>query len=53
MNKIVFDCVDNSPYYTDEPYMDDNELLELPSEEANYDYRKYPFGPTVPNNAFS
>lgn len=53
MNKIVYDCVDQSPFYTDEPYFDENELIELPSEEANYDYRKYPFGPTVPNNAFS
>jgi len=53
MNKIVYDCVDQSPFYTDEPYFDENELIELPSEEANYDYRKYPFGPTVQNNAFS
>jgi len=53
MNKIVYDCVDQSPFYTDEPYFDENELIELPSEEANYDYRKYPFGPTVPNNSFS
>lgn len=54
MNKIVYDCVDQSPFYSaDENYLDENELLELPSEDANYDYRKYPFGPTVPNNAFS
>lgn len=55
MNKIVYDCLDPSPYYADagEPYLDDNDLVELPSEDANYDYRKYPFGPAVPNNAFS
>ena len=53
MNKIVYDCVDPSPFYEGEPYLDDADLIELPSEDANYDYRKYPFGPTVPNNAFS
>ena len=53
MNKIVYDCIDASPFYEGEAYIDENELIELPSEDANYDYRKYLFGPTVPNNAFS
>ena len=53
MNKIVYDCVDGSPYYEGEQYLEDADLIELPSDDASYDYRKYPFGPTVPNNNFS
>ena len=53
MNKIVYDCVDNSPFYPDEPYLEEGDAIELPSEDASYDYRKYPFGPTVPNTSFS
>ena len=45
-NKIVYDCIDPSPYYdsSQDPYMDDNDLIEMPSDDQNTDYRKYPYG---------
>jgi hypothetical protein len=46
-NKIVYDCMDPSPFYdsTNEPYLDDSDILELQSDETgNNDYRKYPYG---------
>ena len=55
MNKIVYDCIDNSPYYDDptNQYLDDADLVELPNDDQHFDYRKYPYGPTVPSNTFN
>jgi len=45
-NKIVYDCLDPSPYYDspDNPYFDENDLVELPQDDSNTDFRKYPYG---------
>ncbi len=34
-NKIVYDCIDTSPFYTDpqDPYIEDIDLIELPSDD--------------------
>ena len=47
--KIVFDCVDFPPQSkkdNDAPFIDENDLIELPPEENPVDHRKYyPYGP--------
>ena len=56
-NRIVYDCVDQSPYYSDpqDPYIEDIDLIELPSDDNNGgggpDQRKYPYGSTYPQNS--
>lgn len=48
-NKIVFDCLDNSPHYdsSNEPYIDENDSIELPQDDQPVDSRKqYPYGPS-------
>lgn len=54
-NKIVYDCIDPSPFYDSQsdPYFDENELIELPPEEGATDFRKYPYGPSAPSSNFS
>lgn len=49
-NKIVYDCIDPSPYYDPsvEPYLEEGEQIDLPPDESQTDFRKYPYGP---NNA--
>jgi hypothetical protein len=52
-NKIVYDCIDPSPFYDspqDPPYLDENDLVEIPQEDAFSDQKKYPYGP---NNSLS
>ena len=49
MNKVIFDCVDQSPYYSnqgDDIYIDEAESIDLPGDN---DYKKYPFGPMNSN----
>lgn len=63
MNKIVYDCIDPSPFYdqsgmspsqsscaNENCYFDENDLCELVNDEQQnaQDLRKYPYGPTVP-----
>ena len=47
--KIVFDCIDYPPQSkkeNDVPFIDENDLIELPPEENPVDHRKYyPYGP--------
>ena len=47
--KIVFDCVDfptQSKKDNETPFIDENDLIELPPEENPVDHRKYyPYGP--------
>ena len=47
--KIVFDCIDYPPQSkkdNDAPFIDENDLIELPPEENPVDHRKYyPYGP--------
>lgn len=47
--KIVFDCIDypsQSKKENDIPFIDENDLIELPPEENPVDHRKYyPYGP--------
>ena len=34
MNKIVYDCMDPSPFYdSSDPYLEESDLIELPSDE--------------------
>lgn len=37
LNKIVYDCIDPSPYYDNstEPYIDENDLIELPQDDQS------------------
>ena len=49
--KIVYDCFDYPPQKKDgdnnTPYIDENDLIELPPEENPVDHRKYyPYGPS-------
>ena len=46
-NKIVYDCIDASPFYdnSSEPYIDDSDFIEVPSDESSFDNKKYPYGP--------
>jgi hypothetical protein len=47
-NKIVYDCIDVSPFYDNQqdPYFDESEAIELINDDSsNFDYRKYPYGP--------
>lgn len=48
LNRVVYDCIDPSPFYegTNEPYIDENDLIEISGSE---DYRKYNFGPMNSN----
>ena len=33
-NKIVYDCLDSSPFYdAQDPYYDENDLIELPPDD--------------------
>jgi hypothetical protein len=33
-NKIVYDCLDPSPFYDNSnPYLDENDFIELPSDD--------------------
>lgn len=49
--KIVYDCIDypatkKSDNADQTPYIDENEMIELPPEENPVDHRKYyPYGP--------
>lgn len=45
-NKIVYDCIDISPYYSDpqDPYIEDIDLIELPNNDEAP--QKYPYGPS-------
>lgn len=49
--KIVFDCIDFPPNRNDKengPYIDENDLVELPPEDTPMDNRKYyPYGPSI------
>ena len=50
LNKVIFDCLDPSPFYSntgDDVYMDESEALEIPGDN---DYKKYPFGPMNSNS---
>ena len=57
--KIVYDCVDIPPQKKDGdnmnvPYLDENDLIELPPEENPVDHRKYyPYGPSGQSSAFN
>ena len=53
--KVVFDCQDPSPYYDScgEAYFDETEAVEIPTDDAQFDLKKYPYGPTVPNQIHS
>ena len=35
MNRVVYDCIDPSPFYenSNDPYIDENDLIELPGED--------------------
>jgi hypothetical protein len=50
--KIVFDCMDYPPANLKRegdttPYIDENDLIELPNDENPVDHRKYyPYGPS-------
>ena len=51
-DKIVYDCMDYPPQSQKRegdstPYIDDNDLIELPADENPVDHRKYyPYGPS-------
>ncbi len=53
-NKIVYDCLDTSPFYdATDPYLEEAELLELPMDDmGTVDYRKYPYSPNVQSFGF-
>jgi hypothetical protein len=53
-NKIVYDCLDQSPYYdSSDPYLEENELIDLPSDEqSSSDFRKYPYSPNLQGLGF-
>ena len=56
--KIVYDCFDYPPQKKDAennaPYIDENDLIELPPEENPVDHRKYyPYGPSGQSSAFN
>lgn len=46
-NKIVYDCIDISPYYdsVSDPFLEESESIDLPPDDSQVDYRKYPYGP--------
>lgn len=50
--KIVYDCMDYPPASQkregdNTPYIDENDLIELPPDENPVDHRKYyPYGPS-------
>jgi hypothetical protein len=45
MNKIVYDCMDPSPFYdASDPFLEETDVIELPSDDSSGDYRKYPYG---------
>lgn len=45
-NKIVYDCMDPSPYYeiSQEPFLDENDLIEILLDDQTNEIRKYPYG---------
>lgn len=46
----MYDCIDPSPFYTQEPYLDENDAIEVSNDDLiNLDPRKFPYGPTLPN----
>jgi len=55
-SKIVYDCLDPSPYYNDskEPYLDEADAIELPPDDnanpGDYRNKQYPYGPSNSNN---
>lgn len=51
-NKIVYDCIDVSPFYDAQtnPYFDESEAIEFPSDDLSNEFRKYPYGPSMSNN---
>lgn len=57
--KIVYDCMDYPPASMKKegdntPYIDENDLVELPPEENPIDHRKYyPYGPSGQTSTFS
>ena len=57
--KVVFDCMDYPPQSMKRdgdtsPYIDENDLVELPATEDPVDHRKYyPYGPTGQQSGFN
>lgn len=57
--KIVYDCMDYPPASLkregdNTPYIDENDLVELPPDENPVDHRKYyPYGPSGQPSAFN
>lgn len=52
--KIIYDCLeDNSPFYTKEPYLEESEAIELPTDEVLLQEmrgKNYPFSGNNANN---
>jgi hypothetical protein len=50
-NRIVYDCIDTSPFYDNatNPYFEESDLIELSNDDSSNDYRKYPYGPSGSN----
>ena len=57
--KVVYDCMDYPPQSMkrdgdSQPYIDENDLVELPPTEDPVDHRKYyPYGPTGQQSGFN
>lgn len=45
MNRIVYDCIDQSPYYESGTYIDENDQIEIPMDETLIEKQKYLFAP--------
>jgi len=39
LNKIVYDCIDPSPFYESDTYIDEADAIEIPPEESHCDYK--------------
>lgn len=48
-NKTIYDCIDPSPFYENsgESYLDENDLIDIASDDQNPDFRKYPYGQNI------
>jgi len=55
--KVVYDCLDYPSQKIEgdtTPYIDENDLIELPPDESQVDHRKYyPYGPSGQSSAFN
>ncbi len=48
----MYDCIDPSPYYDKQTYIDESLLVSGSAEDSQHDLKKYPYGPTVPSTQY-